>query len=85
MGYTWDMTNATLYATLRLGVVLSVVAAGLAAGLTLIGDVSQWSLVVAVATASFVLSWIQVGRVERFHDHRLAVILADTRVGRVLG
>ncbi|MAT07444.1 MAG: hypothetical protein CL424_20660 [Acidimicrobiaceae bacterium] len=79
------MTNATLFATLRLGAMLSVVAAGLAAGLSLVGDVSQWSLVVAVATASFVLSWIQVGRVERADDHRLAVILADTRVGRALG
>ena len=85
MGYTWSMTNATLFATLRLGVVLSVVAAGLAAGLTLIGEVSQWSLVIAVAAASFVLSWIQVGRVERHGDHRLAVIYADTRVGRALG
>ena len=85
MGYTWSMTNATLFATLRLGVVLSVVAAGLAAGLSLIGEVSQWSLVIAVAAASFALSWIQVGRVERAADHRLAPILADTRVGRTLG
>ncbi len=85
MGYTWSMTNATLFATLRLGVVLSVVAAGLAAGLSLIGEVSQWSLVIAVAAASFVLSWIQVGRVERGDDPRLAMVLADTRVGRALG
>ena len=85
MGYTWDMTNATLIATLRLGVVLSVVAASLAAGLSLIGEVSQWSLVIAVATASFVLSWIQAGRVARSDDHRPAMILADARVGRALG
>ncbi|TDT17260.1 hypothetical protein BDK89_2868 [Ilumatobacter fluminis] len=85
MGYTWSMTNATLFATLRLGAVLSVVAAGLAAGLSLIGEVSQWSLVIAVAAASFVLSWIQVGRVERGDDPRLAMVLADTRVGRALG
>ena len=92
MGYTWHMTNATLLATLRLGVVLSVVAAGLAAGLSLIGEVSQWSLVIAVAAASFVLSWIQVGRVERgavVEPHALAQpdgpgepVVADLRFGR---
>lgn len=74
------MTNATLFATLRLGVVLSVVAAGLAAGLSLIGEVSQWSLVVAVAAASFGISWVQVGRIARSEDHRLAVLIADTRL-----
>ena len=85
MGYTRPMTNATLFATLRLGVVLSVVAAGLAAGLSLIGEVSQWSLFAAVAGASFVLSWIQVGRIERLGDHRLVVLHAHRRTERPLG
>ena len=53
--------------------VLSVVAACLAAGLSLIGDVSQWSLAATVAVGSFIASWIQSGRFEHAQVARVPV------------
>ena len=52
-------------ATVWLGTKLSVFATVLAVTLPLIGDVSRWSLVVAVASLAFVSSWIQTGRLQR--------------------
>jgi hypothetical protein len=78
------MTSATLAATIRLGVMLSVVAAGLAAGLSLIGDVSQWSYVLTVAAVGFTVSWIQSGRVTR-NDRSLPVLIGDGSLRRALG
>lgn len=78
------MTSATLAATIRLGVMLSVVAAGLAAGLSLIGEVSQWSYVLTVATVGFTASWIQSGRVAR-NDQPMPVLIGDASFRRALG
>jgi hypothetical protein len=78
------MTSATLAATIRLGVTLSVVAAGLAAGLSLIGDVSQWSYVFTVATVGFIASWIQSGRTAH-HEHPMPVVIGDDALRRALG
>jgi hypothetical protein len=78
------MTSATLAATIRLGVMLSVVAAGLAAGLSLIGEVSQWSYVLTVATVGFTVSWIQAGRVAR-DERPLPVLIGDRSFRRALG
>lgn len=74
------MSAATATATIRLGLILSVLAAAIAVGLTLIGDVSRWSLVVAVAVVGFVASWIQSGRVAR-DEHQPAVVLGDRALG----
>lgn len=63
--YTCTMTGETLMATMWLGAKLSVFAAVLAVTLSLIGDVSRWSLVVAVAAVGFVSSWVQAGRLQR--------------------
>jgi hypothetical protein len=83
-GRTGVMTSASLTATIRLGVMLSVVAAGLAAGLSLIGEVSQWSYVLTVAAVGFTTSWIQSGRVAR-DDRPLPVLLAHRSPHRALG
>jgi len=59
------MTGETFVATVWLGAKLSVFAVLLAVTLPLIGDVSRWSLVLAVAAVAFVSSWIQTGRLQR--------------------
>ena len=64
-GYTYDMTPETFAATAWLGAKLSTLAAVLAVALSMVGDVSRWSLVVAVASTAFVASWIQTGRLQR--------------------
>jgi len=59
------MSADSLSATLRLGVVVSSVAALLAVALTFLGEVSEWRLAAVVATVGFALSWVQVGRIDR--------------------
>ena len=78
------MTSATLAATIRLGVMLSVVAAGLAAGLSLVGEVTQWSYVLTVATVGFIASWIQSGRVAR-DERPLPILIGGGPTRRPLG
>jgi hypothetical protein len=58
-------TGGMFRATVWLGTKLSALAAVVAVTLSLIGDVSRWSLVVAVASLGFVSSWIQTGRLQR--------------------
>jgi hypothetical protein len=77
------MTPETLAATVRLGVKLSVVAAILAVALPLIGDVSRWPLVVAIATLGSVSSWIQSGRVERGEAPLLSLDRLELRSRRL--
>lgn len=59
------MAVETLSLTIWLGVKLSALAAGLAVVLSLLGDVSRWPLVAAVALTAFAASWVQAGRLER--------------------
>jgi hypothetical protein len=59
------MSTATFTATIRLGLVVSVVAALIAVSLTFVGEVSQWSLTAVVAATAFALSWMQSCRLER--------------------
>lgn len=53
------MSADTFAATIRLGTKLSVGAVVLAVALSLLGDVTQWSYVAAVAVLGAVLSWNQ--------------------------
>lgn len=71
------MSAATYHATVRLGLVMSVFAAACAVVLTLIGDVSTWSLVASVAGIGFVASWIQSGHIARSEHRRPAILLVD--------
>lgn len=49
-------------AAVRLGLVVSAVAAAIAVALTAFGDVSQTALVIAVIVVGFIVSWIHTGR-----------------------
>jgi len=78
------MASETSTATVWLGVKLSVAAAVLAVVLPLVGDVSPWALVTAVATVAFTASWVQTGRLER-GGTPLLVRHASQRGARVAG
>lgn len=78
------MAPGTFTATVWLGAKLSVVAAVLAVVLPLIGEVSQWALVIAVASVAFAASWVQTGRLER-GEAPLLVRHASHRGARVVG
>lgn len=49
-------------AAVRLGLLVSAVAAAIAVALTAFGDVSQTALVIAVIVVGFVISWVHTGR-----------------------
>lgn len=49
-------------AAVRLGLVVSAVAAAVAVAISAFGDVSQTALVIAVIVVGFVVSWIHTGR-----------------------
>lgn len=49
--------TAEVAATIRLGVQFSLGAVALAIVLSLVGDVTQWSYVTAVAVVGSILSW----------------------------
>lgn len=55
------MAPETYDATIRLGIVLSTIAAVTAVVLSLAGDVSRWSLVASVAITGVIASWVQSG------------------------
>lgn len=55
-------TTSPWAAAVRLGLVVSAVAAAIAVALTAFGDVSQTALVIAVIVIGFVVSWIHSGR-----------------------
>lgn len=55
-------SSSTWTAAIRLGLVVSAVAAAIAVALTAFGDVSQTALVIAVIVVGFVVSWIHSGR-----------------------
>ncbi len=76
------MSAATFTATLRLGLVVSVVSALLAVSLTLVGEVSQWSLTAVVAATTFALSWMQTGRLERGAEPLVVWSSIARQVGR---
>ncbi len=59
------MTTESSDATLRLGILLSGFAALCAVVLTLLGDVSKWSLVLSVLIVGSIASWVQSGRTMR--------------------
>ena len=59
------MTVESSDATLRLGIALSGFAAVCAVVLTLLGDVSKWSLTVSVLIVGSIASWIQSGALVR--------------------
>lgn len=60
-----EISRRTWTAAVKLAVVLSVLAAGLAFGVTRVGDVPQAAVVVPVMVVAFVASWINTERIRR--------------------
>ena len=60
-----EISRRTWTAAVKLAVVLSVLAAGLAFGVTRMGDVPQAAVVVPVIVVAFVASWINTERIRR--------------------
>ena len=60
-----EISRRTWTAAVKLAVVLSVLAAGLAFGVTRLGDVPQAAVVVPVIVVAFVASWINTERIRR--------------------
>lgn len=81
-GYTGCMSAATYHATIRLGFLMSVLAAGCAIILTAVSDVSTWSLVGSVAGIGFAASWVQSGHIARTERQRPAVVFVDHTIRR---
>ena len=71
------MSAATYHATIRLGFLTSSFAAACAVLLTLIGDVSTWSLVISVAGIGFVASWVQSGHIAHTERRHPAIVVVD--------
>ena len=60
-----EVSRRTWTAAVKLAVVLSLVAAGLAFAVSRIGEVPQAAIVVPVIVVAFVASWIQTERIRR--------------------
>ena len=60
-----EISRRTWTAAVKLAVVLSVLAAGLAFGVSRLGDVPQAAVVVPVIVVAFVASWINTERIRR--------------------
>lgn len=60
-----ELSRRTWLAAVRLGAVLSALAAVMAIALTSIGEVSQVAIILAVVVVAFSASWIQTTRIRR--------------------
>lgn len=62
-------------AAVRLAIAVSTIAAALAIGLELIGDVSRPAFIACVTVVGFAVSWVQTGRtVQSVQRHRRSLI-----------
>lgn len=80
-----DIRRETFGAAVRLGIVLSTVAAFLVLLTSAIGDVSNTGMVLTVAAVGFATSWVLTGRVARAVPvaprHRVSVVHLRQPVG----
>lgn len=60
-----EISRRTWTAAVKLAVVLSVLAAGIAFGVSRVGEVPQAAIVVPVIVVAFVASWVQTERIRR--------------------
>lgn len=72
-----ELSHRTWSAAVKLAVIISITAAGLAVAISAAGDVPQVAIVLPVIIVAFVASWIQTGRIGReqvpprlHHHHR---------------
>jgi hypothetical protein len=60
-----ELSRRTWSAAFKLAVVLSALAALVAVGVSLLGDVPEAAVVIPVIVVAFGASWVQTGRVRR--------------------
>lgn len=60
-----EVSRRTWTAAVKLAVVVSVLAACVAFGVSMIGEVPQAAVVVPVIVVAFAASWVQTGRINR--------------------
>lgn len=60
-----EVSRRTWTAAVKLAVVLSVLAAGLAFAVSRVGEVPQAAIVLPVIVVAFVASWVQTERIRR--------------------
>jgi len=75
-GINRGMSIAAYHATIRLGMITSILAAVCAVVLASLGDVSMWSLAVSVAGIGAVASWLRSGQISR-GERRPALVVVD--------
>ena len=73
-----EISRRTWTAAVKLAVVLSVLAAGLAFGVSRVGEVPQAAIVVPVIVVAFASSWIQTERIRRRAIADMVIVSART-------
>jgi hypothetical protein len=73
-----EVSRRTWTAAVKLAVVLSVLAAGLAFGVSRVGEVPQAAIVVPVIVVAFVASWVQTERIRRRATADMVLLPART-------
>ena len=71
-----EISRRTWTAAVKLAVVLSVLAAGLAFGVSRLGEVPQAAVVVPVIIVAFAASWIQTERIRRHALAEMVIVSA---------
>jgi len=70
MNESVELRRRTWVAALKLAMVVSILAALIAIGASMLGDVTQAAIVIPVIVIGFAASWVQTGRMQR-GDSRL--------------
>jgi hypothetical protein len=72
-----EIRRRTWAAAVKLAIVLSVVAAGLAFGVSRLGDVPDAAVVLPVMVVAFIASWVQTERIRRRAIADMAIVPAQ--------
>jgi len=65
MNESVELRRRTWVAALKLAMVVSILAALIAIGVSMLGDVTQAAIVIPVIVIGFAASWVQTGRMQR--------------------
>jgi len=71
-----EISRRTWTAAVKLAVVLSVLASGLAFGVSRVGEVPQAAIVVPVIIVAFAASWVQTERIRRRALDEMVIVSA---------
>ncbi len=72
-----EIRRRTWAAAVKLAIVLSVVAAALAFGVSRLGDVPDAAVVLPVMVVAFIASWVQTERIRRRAIADMAIVPAQ--------